>query len=236
MVIAAVIELVDFASLRRLYRISTSRLAAIYGHATRVDFIGAVGALFGVLVFDTLPGLVIGVVLSLLTLIYRASRPHVAVLGRVPGAPGQWSDMERHPENRQADEVVVARVESGLFFANADTGGGRLRGLAEAAGVRALVLDAATIPVVDTTAAAMLHDLATDLEQRGVHVMVVGDVGQVLDVLRRTGTARVLAQPYPSIEAATAAALGDGSPAGAAGGDATGRATVRPDELEGEQE
>ena len=235
MVIAAVIELVDFASLRRLYRISTSRLAAIYGHATRVDFIGAVGALFGVLVFDTLPGLVIGAVLSLLTLIDRASRPHVAVLGRVPGAPGQWSDMERHPENRQADEVVVARVESGLFFANADTVGDRLSELAEAEGVRVLVLDAATIPVVDTTAAAMLHDLATDLEQRGVQVMV-GDVGQVRDVLRRTGTARVLAQPYPSIEAATAAALGDGPPTGAAEGDATGRATVRPDELEGEQE
>lgn len=65
---------------------------------------------------------------------------------------------------------------------------------------------------------------------------IVAGLGQVPDVLRRAGAASVRAQPHPSIEAATAAVLGDGSPAGAGGADATGRATVRPDEMEGEQE
>ena len=45
--------------------------------------------MLGVLVFDTLPGLFIGIAVSLLLLLYRASRPHVAVLGRVPGTADQ---------------------------------------------------------------------------------------------------------------------------------------------------
>ena len=55
-VIVAVAELIDFPALRRLYRIWTSRLGAIYGPAARVDFLASLAALFGVLLFDTLPG------------------------------------------------------------------------------------------------------------------------------------------------------------------------------------
>jgi SulP family sulfate permease len=73
-----------------------------------------------VLIFDPLPGLFIGITVSLL-LLYRASRPHVAVLGQVPGMPGQYGDLQRHPENEQAPGIVLPRVEGGLFFANADT-------------------------------------------------------------------------------------------------------------------
>ena len=79
-VIAAVIELVDIASVRRLYRLGNSTLTSIYGFAARVDFFGALTAMMGVLIFDTLPGLLIGVLVSLLLLLYRASRPHVATL------------------------------------------------------------------------------------------------------------------------------------------------------------
>ena len=84
-VIAAVIELVDIAALRELYSLYTERLGRIYGNAARPDFIAAVAAMLGVLIFDTLPGLVIGIIVSLMLLLYRASKPHIAELGRVPG-------------------------------------------------------------------------------------------------------------------------------------------------------
>jgi hypothetical protein len=115
-VIAAVVELIDFPALAALYRIATRQLRGIYGIAARPDFIAAVAALAGVLVFDTLPGLFIGVVVSLLLLVYRASRPHVAVLGRVPGVPGQYGDVARHPENLPEPGIALLRVEGGLFF------------------------------------------------------------------------------------------------------------------------
>jgi sulfate permease, SulP family len=120
-VIAAVIELVDFPALAAIYRIATRELRGIYGIAARPDFIAAVAALAGVLVFDTLPGLFIGIVVSLLLLLYRASRPHVAVLGQVPGTPGQYGDIQRHPENELEPGIALLRVEGELFFANADT-------------------------------------------------------------------------------------------------------------------
>ena len=117
-VIAAVIELVDFAALRRLYRVWTARLGGIYGVAARADFAAAVAAMLGVLIFDTLPGLVIGIVVSMLLLLYRASRPHVARLAQRDGA---WLDVERHRAAlRTRSRSRRVRVESGLFFANSD--------------------------------------------------------------------------------------------------------------------
>ena len=88
-VIAAVIELVDVPALRRLYGIYAGRHQSRFAVAQRPDFLAAVVALVGVLVFDTLPGLFIGIGVSLLLLLYRASRPHVAVLGRAPGGGGR---------------------------------------------------------------------------------------------------------------------------------------------------
>jgi len=181
-VIAALIELVDFAALRTLYRSSSARLGKIYGFAARADFIAAVAAMLGVLVFDTLPGLVIGVADSLLLLLYRVSRPHVAVLGEIPGG-GEWADVDHHPEDQATPGVAVLRVESGLFFANADY----VRGVIELAAARdettAVVLDCATMPSVDVTAARMLSQLAADLRRQGVRLVLAGEIGQVRDML-----------------------------------------------------
>jgi sulfate permease, SulP family len=210
-VIAAVIELVDVGALRRLYRAWTERLGTIYGRAARADFAAALAALLGVLIFDTLPGLFIGIGVSLLLLLYRASRPNVAVLGRVPGRPGQWADTAAHPENRQSPGVVVARVESGLFFANADHVAARLRELAGADGGRAVVLDAGTVPFVDVTAADMLATVAAGLHRRGVVLLLARDIGQVRDVLRTAGPDTAALVVHPTVDDAVAATLPAGS-------------------------
>ena len=113
-VIAAVIELVDFSSLTALYRVWTKRLGSIYGHAARADFAAAIAAMFGVLLFDTLPGLIIGIAVSMLLLLYRVSKPHVAALAK-DGT--RWVDISGHPDLKTLDGVVVVRVEAGMFFA-----------------------------------------------------------------------------------------------------------------------
>jgi len=108
-VIAAVIELVDIPALVRLYRIWTSRLGEIYGKAARPDFVAALAALFGVLLFDTLPGLFIGISMSLVLLLYRASRPNIAVLGRTPD--GRWVDRAREDDAETVPDVDVTAAE-----------------------------------------------------------------------------------------------------------------------------
>ena len=196
-VIAAVIELVDIPALIRLYRIYTGRGQRRFALAARADFVAALAAMLGVLVFDTLPGLFIGIGVSLLLLLYRASRPHVAELGAVPGSEGQWGDRARHPENRAAPGVVVLRVDGGLFFANADAVRRRVREAAARDGVHAIVLDAETIPYVDVTAAEMLAGLAEDLERIGVELVLARDIGPVRDVLRRADVE--VERVYPTV-------------------------------------
>ncbi len=187
-VIAAVVELVDVGALLVLYRMWTRRLGAIYGRAARADFAAAVGAMLGVLVFDTLPGLVIGIALSLGLLLYRSSRPNVALLGRAPGTDDLWLDRDRHDDLTVPADVVVARVEGGLYFADADHVRDRLLQLAapddQGRRPRGLVLDARTVPFVDVTAARMLGALDQTLRAAGSGLVLARDIGQVRDVLR----------------------------------------------------
>ena len=196
-VIAALIELVDIASLRALYRAHTARLGRIYGYAARVDFIAAVAAMLGVLIFDTLPGLFIGISVSLLLLLYRTSKPNVAVLGQVPGG-SQWTDMARHPEDRPAPGVAVLRVEAGLFFANSDYVRAAILHAAGKPGLRAVVLDCETVPFIDVTAGRMLDELTADLHGRGIRLVIAREVGQVRDVLAKAGDAAV-PEYFPSV-------------------------------------
>jgi high affinity sulfate transporter 1 len=203
-VIAAVVELIDIPALRRLYSVWTERLAAIYGPAARADFLAAITAMLGVLVFDTLPGLVIGIAVSMTLLLFRASRPHMSRLVRVAGADRLWVDAERHPDLHPEPGIVVVRVESGLFFANADHVRDSIRALA-VAGVSAVVLDGETTPFIDVTAAGMLDQLTRDLASHGVRLYFARDIGQVRDVLHHTGNGPDLVI-YRDIDAAITAA------------------------------
>ena len=79
----------------------------------------------------------------------------------------------------------MLRVESGLFFANADHVREAVEGHASEEGVHAVVLDAQTVPFVDVTASRMLEELGESLSVRGIALFLARDVGQVRDVLRR---------------------------------------------------
>ncbi|MFZ2173242.1 MAG: SulP family inorganic anion transporter [Rhodococcus sp. (in: high G+C Gram-positive bacteria)] len=199
-VVAAVVELVDFRALARFARVYTPQLRGIYGVAARADFAGAVAALVGVLVFDTLPGLFLGMLLSALLLLFRASRPHVAVLGRAPD-PRRWVDVQRHPDAVTVPGIVVVRPETGLFYANADNVAAAVRSHIRE-DTHSVVVDAATVPIVDITATEMLGRLADDLEHRGIRLMLARDTGQVRDILTAAGDEALIAHTYPTVEAA----------------------------------
>ena len=199
-VIAAVVELVDIPALVQLYRAHTQSLGRIYGFAARPDFIAAIAALLGVLVFDTLPGLFIGIAVSVLLLLYRASRPNIAVLGQA-GADGPFEDVERNPDAAAVPGVVILRVESGLFFANADVVRESIRAKAADPDVKAVVLDAETIPAIDFTAAHMLIELGRDLQRQGKRLVLARQVGQVRDILAAEEGPSAI-EIYPSARAA----------------------------------
>jgi len=204
-VIAALIELVDIPALAKLFRVYSGRLGQIYGFAARADFIAAVAALLGVLVFDTLPGLFIGIAVSVLLLVYRASRPHVAILGA--DNAGVWVDVARHPNASPRPDVLVVRPEGGLFYANADAVRHEVLALVTPT-TTAVVLDAQSVPAIDVTAAEMLTALQHELDRRKIRLLIARDVGQVRDVLDHSDAADLSPYLHPTVRDAIQS-LGD---------------------------
>jgi sulfate permease, SulP family len=198
-VIAAVIELIDVPALVELHGTYTRRLGRQFGWVARPDFVAALAALLGVTVFGTLPGLFIGIGVSLLLLIYRASRPYVAVLGRTPGPDGTFHDLDSHPDARSPDGVVVLRVESGLYFANAENVRSRILTAGAGEGVRGVVVDAETTPFIDISAARMLVSARDELRSREVPLVLARAVGQVRDVIGCIGDEQDLIASYATI-------------------------------------
>ena len=183
-VIVALIDLIDFSALRDFYRVYSARLGRAYGFAARADFIAAVAAMLGVMIFGTLAGLFIGVLISLLLLLYRASRPPVAELGRVPGPSGHFSDLDRHPENRRVEGIAVLEDRGRAVLRQCRAAlQPRSAGAAERDDVHAIVIDAETVPFIDVTAAQVLDQVARELHADGVRLVIARNIGQVRDVL-----------------------------------------------------
>jgi SulP family sulfate permease len=124
----------------------------------------------------------------LVLLIRRASRPHVAFLGRIPGTR-RFSDRERHPDNELIPSVLIFRPESGLIYFNMDhvrdTILDRVR--AEAIAPALVVLDLSAAPRVDMHSAQMLGSLADELSATGIRVQAVEARSSVRERLRSEG-------------------------------------------------
>jgi SulP family sulfate permease len=175
-VLMAVASLVKVKELKRLWNLH------------RGEFLVAAAALLGVLWAGLLKGVLVGAVISMALLIRRASAPHVAFLGRIPGSR-RYSDRERHADNEPTPGVLAFRVESGLVYFNAehvfDTVIARLDALAEP--VRMVVCDLSTSPMADMAGARLLIALHDELSRRGIAFRIVEARSSVRDLLRVEG-------------------------------------------------
>ncbi len=128
----------------------------------------------------------------------------MAELGQVPGAGHQYNDLDRHPDNVVEPGIPVLRVESGLFFANADAVRATIKSHAAVPGTKGIVLDAEAIAFVDVTAVRMLEELAVELAGGGQQLVIAHDLGQVGDLLVQHGSATDL-RVYATIDEALVA-------------------------------
>ena len=208
-VIVALVEMIDLSTLRDYYRVYTTRLGRAYGFAARTDFIAAVAAMLGVMIFGILAGLFTGVLISLLLLLYRTSRPPVAELGRVPGDSGHFSDLDRHPENQRVEGIAVLRIEGGLYFANATPVAAEIRSAAHRDDVHAVVVDAETVPFIDVTAAEILDHLARELQADGIRLVIARNIGQVRDVVGAALDDSIIDTAYPTVDEAVTRVLAE---------------------------
>ena len=162
---------------------------------TRTEFWLGVLALAGVVLIDVLEGMVIGVVASLVYVVYRSSRPHVSSLGRVPGVPGAYADLSRHPECTPVPGVLIVRADGALYYANALTIRDRVKALIEAMQPppRAVIIDASAQDQLDLTSADMLKSLVKELQGRGMVVAMADAHAPVREFSRKAGLLEMIA-------------------------------------------
>ncbi len=176
-VLTAVLGFFDFRMLLRMRQVS------------RLDFYAAMCALGAVLLLGILQGILLAAVVSILLLVVRASRPHVAFLGRVPGT-NLYSDLARHPENEELVGAIAFRPETSLLYINCESVFeivlARLRAMPTAT-PRLVVCDLSASPVIDLAGSRMLHELHAELALRGIALRIVGARGSVRDLLRADG-------------------------------------------------
>src|SRR5947207_8384637 len=182
-VLMAVAGLFSVTALRHLWR------------ADRTEFVVAVAALLGVLGSGLLRGVLIGAIISLVQLLRRASRPHVALLGRIPGTR-RFSDMARHSDNEPVPGALLVRVESSLLYFNAehvrDTVAARLR--AEATLPKIVILDLSASPHMDIQACGVVMNIADDVKAAGARLQIVEARSSVRDRLRAEGMEEHISQ------------------------------------------
>lgn len=176
-VITAVLGLIDIPALLRMRRIS------------KVDFLAAMIAFAAVLLLGILNGILLAVLASVLLLLARASRPHVAFLGRIPGT-SSYSDMARHPENEQLPYLIACRPEASLLYINAEHVLESILNRVQDASpsdIREVICDLSASPYIDLAGSHMLHQLYDTLAQRGIALRIVGAHGLLRDLLRADG-------------------------------------------------
>src|SRR6058998_1597425 len=175
-VLVAVAGLLNVSTLKELWR------------NDRSEFVVAMAAFGGVLTSGLLRGVMIGAAISLVQLVRVSSRPHVALLGRIPGTR-RFSDCDRHADNERIPNVMIFRPESGLVYFNVDNVYDAIlkRVRAEPTPPKLVVLDLSAAPRVDLQSAHALGGMADELTGKGIRFQAVEPRASVRDRLRNEG-------------------------------------------------
>jgi high affinity sulfate transporter 1 len=202
--VSAAIDLIDLRELRTLYRIS------------RTEFTFAVLTLLGVVVVGVLQGVFMAIAATLASMLWVASHPRLALLGRIPGRAGLFK-LHRYPEAKAIAGMTIVALEAPLVFFNADFVKRRLMKIVDAqrSGTAWFVLDAAAVNALDSTGIETLEELRSQLAAGGVAFCIADLNSRARRILDRSGLAEVIGRDliFPSTEAAAVAFQTRGAPA-----------------------
>jgi SulP family sulfate permease len=173
---AVVFGMMDVKEMRRLHRVA------------RTDFWIAVAALLGVLGAGVLNGVLIGIGLSLVWLVYISATPKIPVLGRQPGTE-VFRSLDRYPDGETYPGLLVVRFDGGLFFASADALGDRLRELAQqpTAEYDTVVVSFEGVDFIDSQGSAKVSQILRLAQTYGVELRLARVKPEVVDVLAADG-------------------------------------------------
>ena len=173
---AVVFGMMDVTEMRRLHRVA------------RADFWIAIAAIVGVLSAGVLAGVIIGVALSLVWLVYINATPDVPVLGRVPDSQA-FRSIDQYPDSETYPGLMVVRFDAGLFFASAGALEDRLRELVQRSDTRydTVVISFEGVDFVDSQGSAKIDQLIELANTNGAELRLARVKQAVVDLLERDG-------------------------------------------------
>lgn len=175
-IIVAVTSLIDFKEVRHLYKVK------------HTDLISWIVTFFATLSLGIEKGIIISIAVSLILVVKRTTRPHYAILGRLPGTK-IYRNVERYPDAITLMGLIMIRIDSSLYFANVAFLKEKINELVTTCNHRlnAIIFDASSINDIDSSADEALHEIADDLKSRGIKFYFSNIKGPVRDVLKRSG-------------------------------------------------
>ena len=178
-IIVAVLGMLELGTLRTAWRYDRGDALAWFASAA------------GVVALGVEAGVLVGVALSMGTLIWRASRPHIAVLGRIAGTE-HFRNIERYPAETRP-ELLALRIDANLFFGNVEAVQERIEDeLRSHPTARNLVLVMTAVSSIDTSALFALSELNASLARRGIGFHLAEVKGPVMDRLRQSDLLQTL--------------------------------------------
>jgi len=157
-----------------------------------MEFRWAVAAMLGVLLFGTLQGIVVAIIMSLIGLSSQAARPTVHVIGRKRGADVLRPLSPEFPDDETFEGLLILRPEGRLFFANAQNVAEQIQALVAKHKPRVLAIDMSRVPDIEYSALQALIEGEKRTTDRGTIVWLAGMNPSVLEVVRRTDLAQRL--------------------------------------------
>lgn len=175
-VFVSVTSLIDYKEAVRLWR------------TDRRDFLTLMVTFILTLTMGVQDGVLAGVLLSLGIMIYRSSRPHMAVLGRLPGSD-VFRNIERFPDAELSPDILIIRFDAQLYFGNSASFVQLLENKVEAKGpgLRLVVLDCSNINDMDSTGVDALDEFLRLLNTKNVKLYLTNTIGPIRDVLYKHG-------------------------------------------------
>ena len=157
-----------------------------------MEFRWAAAAFLGVLVFGTLQGIVVAIIVSLINLFSQAANPRVHVIGRKRGADVLRPISKEHPDDETFEGLLILRPEGRLFFVNAQAVADRITALVVQYQPRVLVLDLSRVPDIEYSALQMLVEGEARMAESGTVIWLAGLNPGVMKVVEHAGLAERL--------------------------------------------
>lgn len=156
-------------------------------------------------------GILIGVLLALLLMVYRTSKPHFAVLGNIKGSD-YYKNVDRFGEGIEVrEDLLIVRFDSQLYFGNTAYFKSELYRHIHAKGprLRGVILNAEAITYIDASASSMLIQVIDEIHQMNIKFYIAGAIGPTRDIIFKTGIINSLEKSYLFVKIKEAVAYFD---------------------------